>query len=294
MAVAISQAAIERGRAFVEARGRPLERAHLAFALKGPPGAGAVMEELARFQTADGGFGKGLEPDVRGPASSAICTSVALQHLRAIGASAEMQMVEAAIGYLLRTLDRERGVWPAVDERVGEGPHAPWWEPGLPRFRGYALNPTAELLGYLYDYRALVPDEVLNRVTAGVLEALAEVIESSYELHCCMRLAQTRALPEAVRAVLEKRLAASLEAADPDDYPHLDLLRLTPAPGAFGYELVSGGVQRQAERLIAAQCEDGGWRPAWEPWNAQAQEEWAGVLTSQAVISLTRHGFVRQ
>lgn len=294
MAVTISPAAIGRGRAYVEARGRALERAQLAFALEGRPWAGAVMEELARFQTTDGGFGRGLEPDVRGPASSAICTSVALQHLRAIGASAETQMVEAAIGYLLRTLDREGWVWPAVDERLGEGPHAPWWEPGLPRFRGYALNPTAELLGYLYDYRALVPDEVLDRVTAGVLEALTEVIESSYELHCCMRLAQTRALPETVRAVLEDRLAPSVEAADPEDYPHLDLLRLIPGPDAFGYDLVNSGIRRQAERLIAAQCEDGGWRPAWEPWNAQAQEEWAGVLTSQAVISLMRHGFVHE
>jgi hypothetical protein len=292
MAAAISKAAIDRGRAFVEAHARPLERAHLAFVLDGPGHASAVMEELARFQTSEGGFGRSLEPDVRGPAPSAICTSVALQHLRTIGAPGGAQMVRAAIGYLLDTLDRDRRVWPAVDERVGEGPHAPWWEPGLPRFRGYVLNPTAELLGYLYDYRADVPDEVLDRVTARVLEALSEAIESPYELHCCMRLAQTRTLPDTLRADLERRLAPSLHAADPEDYPHLDLLRLTPRPNAFGYDLVRGGLERQAERLIGAQDKDGGWRPAWEPWNVQAQEEWAGVLTSQAIVSLTAHGFV--
>lgn len=289
----ISRAAVQRARRFVEGSDRPLDRAYLDHIL--PTGAGSaelVIAELAKFQTPEGGFGRAIEPDLRTPAPSAIATSIAFQYLRGMGPAARADLAPAAIAYLLVTLDRQAWVWPAVDERVEEGPHAPWWAPNLARFRGYVLNPTAELLGYLYDYRADVPGEVLERVTRGVLTAVeaAGVIESPYELYCCMRLVQTNALPDETRGRLQTLLMPSLKAADPDN-EHLDLLRLIPTPGAFGYEVVRGGLERQAARLIASQGDDGGWRPRWEPWDAQAHVEWSGVLTSQALISLSAHSY---
>lgn len=292
----ISTAAVQRARRFVEANARPLDRAYLDYVLPAGAGAGSaerVIAELARFQTAEGGFGHAIEPDVRAPAPSAIATSIAFQYLRGIGLAARAELALPAIAYLLATLDRQDWVWPAVDARVEEGPHAPWWAPNLARFRGYVLNPTAELLGYLYDHRADVPDEVLEGVTQGVLGAVeaAGVIESPYELYCCMRLARTSALPAQVRDRLQGLLIPSLKAADPDD-AHLDLLRLIPTPLSFGYEVVRGGLERQAERLIAAQGDDGGWRPGWDPWHAEAHVEWSGVITSQALISLSAHGYV--
>lgn len=294
MAPTISAEAIERARRFVAQNARPLDRAYLDHRLAASAGSAArVVAELAKFQTIEGGFGRALEPDVRTPAPSAIATSIAFQYLRGIERQAQADLAGAAIAYLVRTVDRQAWVWPAIDERVGEGPHAPWWTPNLARFRGYALNPTAELLGYLYAYRAGVPEDVLDRVTQTVLAAVetAGVIESPYELMCCMRLAQTDATPAEVRHTLQRLLMPSLEAADPDD-THLDLLRLTPTPLSFGYDLVRGGLEQQAERLIASQAEDGGWRPAWDAWNAEAHVEWRGVLTSQAVIGLFAHGFV--
>lgn len=294
MAKAISRAAVQRARRFVEKNARPLDLAYLDYVL--PTGAGSadrVIAELARFQTPAGGFGRAIEPDVRTPAPSAIATSIAFQYLRGIGPAAGADLARGGIAYLLRTLDRQAWVWPAVNERVEEGPHAPWWAPNLARFRGYVLNPTAELLGYLYDYRADVPGEVLKRVTQAVLSAVeaARVIESPYELYCCMRLVQTNGLPAQVRDRLQTLLMPSLKAAAPDN-EHLDLLRLIPTPLSFGYDVVRGGLERQAERLIASQGDDGGWRPRWEPWDAEAHVEWSGVITSQALISLSAHGHV--
>ena len=294
MEPSISAEAIERARRFVARHARPLDLAYLDHRLSASAGsADRVVAELAKFQTVEGGFGRALEPDVRTPAPSAIATSIAFQYLRGIEPWRSDDLAGAAISYLLRTLDRQAGVWPAIDERVEEGPHAPWWAPNLERFRGYALNPTAELLGYLYAYRASVPEDVLDRVTQTVLAAIkaAGVIDSPYEFMCCMRLAQTDAAPAEVRQTLQRLLMPSLKAADPDD-SHLDLLRLIPTPSSFGGDVVRRGLVRQAERLIASQVEDGGWRPTWDAWDADAHAEWRGVITSQAVISLFAHGFV--
>lgn len=295
MSTILSKAALDRARRFVETTARPLDAAYLDFAL--PGGASKdrrdrALGELAKFQTPDGGFAHALEPDVRTPAPSAIATSVAFQYLRGIDPPQQAPLVKAAIDYLVRTIDREAWVWPAIDERVSEGPHAPWWVPNLERFRGYLLNPTAELMGYLYDHRRYVPDDVLTGVTDNVLGAVENIdlIESAYELCCCMRLVRTAGLPAPMRTFLEKHLSRSLEALDPED-GHLDFMRLVPAPSSFGYDIVKSGIARQAERLISSQADDGGWRPTWEAWHGDAHREWRGEITCRAIINLSAHGF---
>src|SRR5215469_13791066 len=45
-----------------------------------------VLNELATYQNADGGFGKALEPDLRLPDSSALATVVAFQYVSLINA----------------------------------------------------------------------------------------------------------------------------------------------------------------------------------------------------------------
>ena len=295
MSKTISMHALDRACRFVETAARPLDRAYLEYALAGPKDQAfaRAIRELAKFQTSDGGFAHGLEPDIRGPAPSAIATSVAFQYLRAIEAPASTPIVRAAIEYLVRTIDRDAWVWPAIDERVKEGPHAPWWTPNLERFRGYVFNPSAELLGYLYDYRAFVPADVLVGVTSKVLQAIEsiEVIGSVYDLYCCMRLAHTETLPAHIRSVLEELLPASLSAVDPDD-AHVDLMRLVPTPLSLGYDIVRTGIGRQAERMVSSQAADGGWHPRWEAWHAEAHREWSGEITSHAIVSLYAHHLV--
>ena len=48
-----------------------------------------VLQELRKYQNHDGGFGHGIEPDLRMPHSSALATSVAFQFLVEIGAGTE-------------------------------------------------------------------------------------------------------------------------------------------------------------------------------------------------------------
>jgi hypothetical protein len=297
----ITRQAMDRARGFVETHGRPLDQAYLA--RLGPDGAGEdalsrLLRELAAFQTPEGGFGRAIEPDLRTLTPTPFATSVALQYLRGAGAPAALPIVKAAIDYLVRTVDRQSWMWPAVDERIEDAPHAPWWTPTA-ELRSNVLNPSAELLGYLYDYRQHVPDEILDRVTARVLSAIesAGVIAGAYDLTCCMRLVQTESLPATVRETLERVLRASLAALDPDDV-HFDALAVVPTPSSYGYEFVQARIDRQAEGLIRSQGEDGGWSPFWD-WSdvdadawAKARAEWRSVLTRQAIVSLSSHKLV--
>ena len=76
----LSQAAFRRAKTFVMEQGRDLDRALLAFHFEDGT-ADDVLTALAAYQNDDGGFGHGLEPDLRTQASSAIATTVAFPEL---------------------------------------------------------------------------------------------------------------------------------------------------------------------------------------------------------------------
>ena len=76
--------ALGAARRFLETEARALELARFRCSFEDAPAA-SVVEALAAYQNPDGGFGHGLEPDLRAPQSSVLCTSIALQILRELG-----------------------------------------------------------------------------------------------------------------------------------------------------------------------------------------------------------------
>src|SRR5580698_8416318 len=203
----LSRDRFEAAHRFVLENGRPLDGALLNFAL-GQGSAEAVMVALIAFQNPDGGFGHGLEPDMRSPASTAIATSIGLRHLVRVGASAKHPTVVGAIDWLDGALDRENGVWPIVGQDVGLAPHAPWWtwsEDMASNWNGFRFNPTAEILAHLYHWREATPAGVLESVEAGLRRALAEIslLEGAYDLKCAIRLAASDELPADLAKPLE-------------------------------------------------------------------------------------------
>ena len=105
----LPQSAFNRARQFLLTQARPLEKA--LFSLEFEDGtAAAVLSELARFQNPDGGFGRALEPDVRTPCSSALCTEIGLRILLELHTPPDHPMVGAAVKYVIDSLDPQTRV----------------------------------------------------------------------------------------------------------------------------------------------------------------------------------------
>jgi hypothetical protein len=88
------------GRDFILRQGRLLERRLFATCFEGVPAAG-VVDAVRAFRNDDCGFGHGLEPDVRCPASLPVDVEVALQALVAAGA-VDQALVMSACDYLAK------------------------------------------------------------------------------------------------------------------------------------------------------------------------------------------------
>lgn len=300
----LSDSARATARAFLFDQARPLEQALYAYHFASGP-ADAALDALAAFQNADGGFGRGLEPDLQLADSSAIVTTVGLQHLRDLKAGADSPLVQRAIAYLLTTYDPSIQTWQIIPANVDDALHAPWWaydDELSQRWHGFLANPRAEIVGYLYEYAKLVPPELLAELGEAVVTYLvANPQPDMHDLLCYVRLVETTALPDALRGRMLPLLSAAVDATvarDASAWAEYGLQPLTvvSSPDSPFAGLLADAIPANLDYLVQQQGDDGAWAPNWswfglydEAWPA-AQQAWKGVLTVKTLRQLRAFG----
>lgn len=293
----LSAAALRKAEEFVGTHARPLEQALFATFVYNASTAWA-LEELAAFQNSDGGFGHGLEPDLQFPGSSVLATTVALQHLRELGADKDHPLVLGAMRYLMDTYDHDAQAWPFVPPAIVDAPRAPWWQHESDLTK-YLVNPRVEVVGYLFDYPALVPEQMRESLLVAVMAHLENQPRRTemHELLCYRRLVETTNLPEEARETLLKRLRPVIADAvetDPDEWRGYVLkpLQMAPTPTSPFAGQFQESIDLNLDFEISQQQDDGSWAPAWSWGDAypdawpHAKRAWQGVLTVGSVKSL--------
>ena len=295
--------AFEASRQFIETTARPLEIARFRHAFTGGS-VEAVFDALRRYQNSDGGFGHALEPDLRASESSALCTSIAFQVLRSTQTKPDQAFISMGIKFFLETLDKAEGCWRIIPTSAEGSPHAPWWDQTgrEDEFDRFSLNPSAEILGYLYDYQELIPRDILSFLSDRVLSHLSglEKIEM-HDLLCCIRLLQTETLPEEIREPLKRKLAIiipEIVACNPEQWSGYSLrpLQVVDGPGSLFMSELKEAVAANLNYEISSQNKDGSWTLTWtwegaypDDWK-MAQREWSGIITLDKLLLLKKFG----
>lgn len=300
-----TQAAFQAARAYIFTYGRPVDQHLFAYHFEGGS-AQAVLAALAAYQNEDGGFGHGLEPDLRTAASSAIATQEAFNILRAIRADSTEPLVQRAVHYLLNTLDHERLRWPIVPAAVEDAPHATWWSYANSEqtFGGFLANPRAALVGFLHEHQTLVPAELLSRLRTSViahLHTLPAALDMG-DFFCCLTLATSLNVPDADKAVVVDHLQRAVPlvvATEPAQWGAYQLtpLDIAPAPDALLAAVVDdSSIAANLDWLIGRQQPDGSWPLTWS-WEvvdaaawSQAERDWKGHITVARLKTLQAYG----
>jgi hypothetical protein len=301
----LSRDQFERAADYLRREARPLERVLFAHAFEGGSRT-AVLAALMPYQNDDGGFGRALEPDMRAPASSVVATTVALDILRRVGATEETSGLPAALVYLMDNYDAETGRWPIISPAVGDAPHAPWWDyaESADNFRGFWANPRAAVVGYLWQYRKLVPSPFVEgalRAVATDLLTYSQTMEM-HDLLCYVDLLATPDLPGEMREnMIDKlrRVVARSVVMAPAEWNGYNLKPLTVvhSPQSELAAAVDPAVlDANLDYLLDAQAADGTWGPNWS-WDfidagawAAAEREWRGVMTLRNLETLQAFG----
>jgi hypothetical protein len=274
---------------FIAAHARLIDRRRFA-ALTGEGTAEDVVGALRAYRNADGGIGC-LEPDLRTPASQPLCVLNALEILHEAGA-ADDELTTGALDWLAAVSGDDGGVRSVLDTAAG-WPHAPWLDPK--RATGPSLLMTAGLAaaGLRLGLRHPWLDGAASFCWARVAEARTT---DSYTLRHVLQFLD--AAPDRDRAEAELDALAERIPADGllpvaggvegevlrplDVVPHAD----HAARRLYGEDLL----ERELDRLEAAQEDDGGWSFDWLAWNPTAAWEWRGAVTVAALRTLRDHG----
>lgn len=260
-----------------------------------------VVMELQHYQNPDGGFGHGLGPDLRSPVSSPIVTTKAFQILSQIEREgAPEELVKNAIRYFERSFDEQAERWFTVPPEINNYPHAPWWhydgENGGTVLDESWGNPTAEIIGYLLEYKDLVNGLSPTDLLPEAVDRLdsKEDFCSEHEIYCYVRLfrrapedSSTRMWPNLAEAV-QGLIQANLEEWGNYVPKPLDFVK-EPDHESFGID--RDLLEKNLNFLVENLEENGVIEPAWEwgqyeeEWD-RAKKEWTGILTLEGLITL--------
>ena len=298
-----------QARTFLKTQARPLDRALFEHRFEAAPAERAIAE-LAHYRNPDGGFGHALEPDVRTPSSSALCTGIALRILQEMDCPSDHPLVSGAVRFLLDTFDERRRVWRAIPHDANDYPHAPWWhddEGSLARtFDGFLVIPRAQIVGLLHYYAKLVPPTWLDAVTEDTVTAIETIEDGAFggggdTLRCALDLAEAKTLPRPLKDRIIPRLrsvADRIVCRDPNEWEGYcpKPLKIAPSPDSAVADMLWDDLQRNLDYRIDHQTSQGTWEPTWtwgdfypEEWS-RAEQDWLGHLTLETLTSLNAYG----
>lgn len=292
---------IERASSFLTRHGRVLDRRRFALRVgeATPETRRAVLGALEAYRNADGGYGWGIEPDLRAPESQ---PAGALHALEVI-ADAGPEITDSAPG-LMDWLDRatlDDGGLPFALPVADPVACAPFWAHA--DSTESSLQITAAVAAQAH--RAARFDARINehpwlaRATRYCFDAIAAIDEApfAYVLSFALQFLDATAdtHPEAIELLgrLGKFVPAdgAIPVAGGTEGETLHLLDYSPTPGRPVRALLDeGAVVRDLERLENGQQADGGWAVDFDSYSEAAALEWRGYVTVAAVSILHANG----
>jgi hypothetical protein len=274
-------------RRFLHASARVLDL-HRTAHLLDDGSAGKVVDALRAYRNDDGGFGHGLEPDVRDPHSQTSATMTALGILAELGAD-DGHLLAGAMRWLEGIANADGGL-PTVLPTAAAFPAAPWMVPSAES--GFLTYPTVAAL-----QRLGASSLWLERATQWCWRTL-ETSESpaAYTVKFGLVFLDATHERDRAEAVIDRlgthlRADGTIPVEGGVEGEHITPLVLSPEPGLASRRLFGGGqVTAGLDALEAAQQEDGGWDFDFLHWSPAQTVEWRGLTTLEALRTLRAHG----
>lgn len=276
---------------FIYGSGRLLEQLSCS-ALFEAGDAHAVARAVLAYQNRDGGFGHGLEPDKRCPASQPLDVEIALGYLVTVRVDPPAA-INRAFDFLA-TVTSDDGSVPVLLPSIAAYPRAPHWEEADHYPPG--LNPTATIAGY--GHALGIEHPWIDAATEYAFAALEEPPASGHSLLCATRFLEhapdpgrAAELAERVKQVLDR---SSFFQARPDPRSYgISPLQFAPTQRSFAHSWFTEDLlQENLDHLEAQQQPDGGWPISWEPPSDASRCEWRAMRTLVALSVLSEYGRV--
>jgi hypothetical protein len=283
---------------FMTAHARLLDRRRFAV-LTGEGSPEAVVAATEAYHNPDGGYGWGLEPDLRAPESQ---PGGALHAFEAFADAAPLTTPRARqLCDWLAAVSLPDGGVPFALPLADPTACAPFWVDADPTVSSLQITAavTAAAWRVAEHDPAVAAHPWLAAATAFCLEAAGRVDADThaYELMFALQvLDAVHDLDPAAPALLQRIGAllppsGTLPVAGGTEDEFLRPLDIAPLPGRpVRAHLDADVVAADLDRLAGSQGAHGGWEPVWDCYSPAARLEWSGYLTARHVRILLANG----
>lgn len=259
-----------------------------------------VIDELSRFQNADGGFGHALEPDFFNPNSSPIATNDAIITLSRVNAlDSASDMVKGVVRYLEShdSFDKDKKRWLFAIDSNKDYPHAIWWEKkgdGISKF-----NPSVSLATFMVCYGNRTP--LYEEIIKEAVEYLGNEKISGDAVNCYLtayELLTSNSIKDIVNLnAFKASLSKAIENCICKDISKYGV-EYVPMPSVIFTGKYTEFITPEIKSLIAAekdilgklQTEDGGFDITWKWYTPytdeyeQARNWWRPRITIEKLL----------
>jgi hypothetical protein len=279
---------------FVATHARLLEGRRLHYLL-GHCAPDDALAALDAYRNPDGGYGWGLEPDLRSVTSQPVAAMHALEVLAEVR-DTKSQRAPQLCDWLAEHTLADGGMPFALpySDTTGSAPHWTGADAAVS-----SLMMTTQLAAQahrLARHRADIAGHPwLAAATSYCLDAIERMVQAPHamELMFAMRFLDAAAEQAPRARPLVDRLADHVNSDDPtpvgggaaDEVLHL--LDFTPHPDTYSRaSFTEAAIRADLERLAGQQQSDGGWAITFTPYSPAAALEWRGYATVQAIAVL--------
>jgi hypothetical protein len=248
-----------------------------------------VRSALAAYRNIDGGYGNGLDPDLRGHASQPAATQIALHYLDELGPIPQ-KLGHGICQYLAGASDPSGGL-PPVLPTVRHSEAAPWYR--YTTDFGARLDTTAFITGLLHKSHITHPwRDTATAYCWKRIDALSWT--TAHEaVGVCTFLQHVDDRPRAIQAI--NRLSTKIRAVidvHPRAIGHVHTpLDLATNPQHIARPLFTDAeIERNLDLFERQQRPDGGWDANWDHWDTTATHDREGMRTIQRLLILRAYG----
>jgi hypothetical protein len=289
---------ISRAASFLAGHGRLLDRRRFEL-LVGETEPAAVLAALDGYRNADGGYGWGLEPDLRAPESQPGGALHAFEVFEDIAPATTPRAVELCDW--LDSVTLPDGGLPFALPMVDAGACAPFWagaDPTVSTLQSTAFTAGAALRVAGHD-PAVAAHPWLARASRYCFDAIGALGSAPHAIALSFAVRFLDAAHERYPAA--PPLLARLARFVPDtglvpveggsDGETMRALNFASVPGSPASALLRPGViEAELDDVAAQQQDDGGWTVDFASYSPAAALEWRGYVTVGALLTLDRAG----
>ena len=285
---------------FMAGHARTLDRRRLEVLLAGGD-PGAVLAALDAYRNPDGGYGWGLEPDLRAAESQPAGALHAFEALGDVAPATSARAVELC-DWLASVTLADGGLafaLPVADDAA----LAPFWAQADPhvsslQITAYVAAAAQRVAGF---DPAVAAHDWLARATRYCLDAIAAIdaLPHALVVNAALQLLDAVHDTQPEAPALLDRLGqfippdGRLRVAGGSEDEAMAPLDFAPFPDRPTRALLRADVvERDLERLAGEQQQDGGWRVDFASYSPAATLEWRGYTTVRSVMILRRNGII--